>query len=520
MVCLQVAPHRGLGCFTSSRPISPMTKIDYRMMYKSFALGLIFSLFFIALFGQAQKVWNISTPEEQGMSSLILAKAIKHFKQDSINIHSLLIIKNNRVVLDVCFYPFQNKYVHDLASVTKSITSLLIGIAIDKKFIKNENEPILKYFPEYALSNDTLKKVTIIDLLNMASGLQCSWDNGEKELNQMRNSADWVKFMFSLPFEAMPGQKFSYCSGNFYLLAEILQRVTRMTCYDFANKYLFNPLGFGKSYWLKNDNGVNNGWGDLHISTCDMAKIGCLVLHNGNWNGKQIVSKEWIEKIKPVYKIQKTESYGYGWWLDSENPDEIQAVGRGGQRLFIFTERKMVIATTGGGFEAGDIDNLALESIEAYDKNENYSSGLREQIRAVQSPDTASANLFEHKFTLNELNKNFQLPENNMGIRYIRFEQRNKEDYIILYFTDGSKEKHPIGMNNQYEISEEQTFGLPMAVKGRWVNDSTLLIDYNRLCRIENYKFKIIFKENSIELLIKEPTKDINETMIGKYFGK
>src|ERR1019366_5595143 len=189
------------------------------MIYRILVLGFIFSFLFIALFGQTQKIWNMSTPEEQGMSSLVLAKAIKHFKQDSTNIHSLLIIKNNRVVFDVCFYPFQNKYVHDLASVTKSITSLLIGIAIDKKFIKNENEPVFQYFPEYAITNDTLKKITIKDLLNMSSGLRCSWDDGEKELNQMIHSTDWVKFMVGLPFVTMPGEKFSYCSGNFYLLA-------------------------------------------------------------------------------------------------------------------------------------------------------------------------------------------------------------------------------------------------------------------------------------------------------------
>ena len=193
------------------------------MIHKKLPLGFIFLLFFGASFSQLQNTWKVSSPEEQGMNSLTLVNAIKHFKQNSINIHSLLIIKNDHVVLDVCFYPFQSNYVHDMASVTKSITSLLIGIAIDKKFIKNENEPVFQYFPEYTITNDTLKKVTIKNLLNMSSGLQCSWNDGEKELNQMTNSADWVNFMFSLPFDRMPGQKFSYCSGNFYLLAEILQ---------------------------------------------------------------------------------------------------------------------------------------------------------------------------------------------------------------------------------------------------------------------------------------------------------
>jgi len=489
-----------------------------KMTYKSFLWSFIFLLFSNISFAQKENPWKTSTPEEQGMNSLILANALKHFKQDSVNIHSLLIIKNNHVVLDVYFYPFQNNYVHDLASVTKSITSLLIGIAIDKKFIKNENEPILQYFPEYAIKNDTLKALTIKDLLNMSSGLRCSWDDGEKELSQMRNSADWVKFMFNLSFDTMPGKRFSYCSGNFYLLAEILQRTTKMSCLDFAAKYLFQNLALGKSYWLKNNKGVNNGWGDLHISTYAMAKIGCLILNGGNWNGKQIVSKQWIEKIKPLYKIHKTESYGYGWWLDSENPDEVQAMGRGGQRLFIFRDKKMVIATTGGGFESGDIDNLALESIKAYNKNEYHYDELQAQVSAVQSLGTTNSNIPEARFSASELNKSFQFTKNGVGLKAIRFEQRNKDAYIMLDFADGSKEEHPIGMNNQYKISKEPIFGLPMAVKGKWINDTLLEINYNRLGRIEDYKFIIAFKGNSIQLTITEPTKEINETLVGEAF--
>jgi hypothetical protein len=247
-----------------------------------------------------------------------------------------------------------------------------------------------------------------------------------------------------------------------------------------------------------------------------MAKIGCLLLNNGNWNGKQIVPKQWIDKIKPLYKVKKTESYGYGWWLDSENPDEIQAIGRGGQRLFVFKNAKMVIAAYGGGFEAGDIDNIALESIKAYNEKENYYNQLQQQIRAAQSPGTTNTTIFDDKFSLIKLNQDFHFNENNLGLKSVRFEKRTKDEYLILNFTDGSKEEHPIGMNNRYKISSEHTFGLPVAVKGRWITDSTLEINYNRLCRIENYKLRITFKGDSIELMITEPTKGINETLIGK----
>ncbi len=459
--------------------------------------------------------WKVSSPGEQGINSSILADGIRKARREGYNIHALLIIKNNRLVLDASFYPFSNAYVHDLASATKSVMSLLIGIAIDNGFIKSENEPILNFFPEYKATNDTLKAITIRDLLNMSSGFQCSWNDGEKELKEMRAGKDWVKFTLSLPFANYPDAQFSYCSGNYYLLGEILQRATKVSCYDFAQRYLFKPLGFGKVFWLSNYKGVNNGWGDLHISIYDLAKIGCLVLNNGAWNGKQLISSQWIEKIKPLHKIQKTESYGYGWWLDSENPDEIQAVGRGGQRLFIFKQRGLVIATFGGGgYESGDIDNLVLDAMQAYHHGKSCDCLLQQEVRIAALPDTST--LTAANFPAGQLNKRFFLTGNEMGLESLGFEKRKSDYYILLYFRDGSKQEHVIGMNNQYRFSLEPTFGLPMAVKGRWVND-TLEINYNRLSRIEDYRFSIVFKkEDLIEVKLTEASFRIDQVLTGK----
>src|SRR5258708_38045497 len=129
---------------------------------------ILFCFFSILATGYGQKniPWKLSSPEEQGMNSLTLINGIYKLKKDNTNIHSLLVIRNNHIVLDACFYPFQNNYVHDIASVTKSVTSLLIGLAIDKGFIKNEDEQILKYFPEYSVKNEELKNIRIKDLLN------------------------------------------------------------------------------------------------------------------------------------------------------------------------------------------------------------------------------------------------------------------------------------------------------------------------------------------------------------------
>jgi CubicO group peptidase (beta-lactamase class C family) len=485
------------------------------MLHKKLSLICIFFLLSFLTFSQSQRIWRTSYPEEQGMNSLGFANAIKQAKKDSTNIHSLLVIKNNHVVLDISFYPFKNSYVHDLASVTKSITSLLIGIAIEKEFIKNENEPIVQYFPEYNITNDTLRTVTIRDLLNMSSGFHCSWNDGEKELNEMRFTKDWIKFMLALPFANKPNVHFSYCSGNFYLLAEILQRATKMNAHEFAKKYLFKPLDFGKTYWVENDKGVNNGWGDLHMSTYDFAKIGCLILNKGMWNGKQIISNLWIEKIQPLHKIHNSEYYGYGWWLDSANPDEIQAAGRGGQRLFIFKDRNMVIATTGGGgYDVGNIDDLVLQAISTYSENENHHALLRHVVENVALPDTSYRT--DVDFPENALNKDFLFDNNKIGLLKLRFEKKKSGYFINLSFIDSSSERHQIGMNNEYLISKERLFGLPTAVKGRW-GQNTLKIEYNRLCRIENYKFSILFKEdNLMELTVTEASKGINQSITGR----
>src|SRR5690348_1678296 len=133
-----------------------------------YLLPVLFFLISSSAFSQSKTLWQASSPEDQGISSATLADALKKAKQHGDNIHSLLIIKNDHIVLDAGFYPFKNSYAHDLASVTKSVTSLLIGIAIDKGFIKSEDQPILDFFPEYKNTNDTLKAVTIRDLLNMS----------------------------------------------------------------------------------------------------------------------------------------------------------------------------------------------------------------------------------------------------------------------------------------------------------------------------------------------------------------
>jgi CubicO group peptidase (beta-lactamase class C family) len=492
--------------------INTIKPIEAKMTIQGKILTFIFYLVCTqSNFSQIQsRNYPLFTPETQQMSSERLTNMLDKIKNEKYNIHSLLVKRNDSIVLDTYFYPFQQAFVHDLASVTKSITSLLVGIAIDKGFILDENQNIINYFPERNKINDKSRNIKIKDLLNMVSGFSCSWNDGEKELHQMMKSDDWVEYMFDLPFSSEPGVSFSYCSGNYYLLSEIIQRSTKMSCHQFASRYLFEPLSITETYWLENDKGVNQAWGDLYLTTYDLSKIGSLLINNGVWHDKRIISKDWISKLKPQYRINDQETYGYGWWFEDEQPDKIEAIGRGGQRLVIYKDKKLVIVMTGGGYDSGEIDNYVLESINDFKANNNNSIKLNQILEELSTPPKSIADLNFLKLFYCIVNREFNFSLNELGISSVTFEVRDHLPRLVLKLSDGRKEEHFIGINNQYSYGKSRELQLPMAIKGEWINNTTLQVEYNELCRINRYQFTFNFEKDYLQLSIKEDTNNID----------
>lgn len=255
---------------------------------------------------------------------------------------------------------------------------------------------------------------------------------------------------------------------------------------------MFRELNIDQSYWDKNKRNVNHGWGDLYLTPYDFAKLGVLLLQEGRWNGKQVVSVEWLQKIQPLHPFKGTESYGFGWWLDSENPDEIQAMGRGGQRLFVLRERNTVIVTTGGGFDAGDMDDLAMKAIAEYRQGTDHSGELLQRVAQLQLPETSNRTNRQNNFAREMLNKTFLLENNGLEITGFRFEKGRKDYFLILYLEDGGNQKLAMGMDNRYVISREHRFGLPIAVRSFWDRDQ-LHVEYNSLSNINLYHFTFTF---------------------------
>ncbi|MBP1694697.1 MAG: putative 6-aminohexanoate-dimer hydrolase, partial [Chloroflexi bacterium] len=187
--------------------------------------------------------WRGTTPEEQGMDSDMLAQMGERISQDKLDLHSLLIVRNGFLVSELYLYPYSVGQTHWVASVTKSVIGTLVGIAIQKGYIKDIQQPLLNLLPDQTAVNldDQKKAITLEDLLTMTSGLDCH-ENPAPGEPYMEASQNWVQFMLDQPMLAQPGTKFSYCTGAVHLLSAILQKATGMSTREFANQNLFAPL--------------------------------------------------------------------------------------------------------------------------------------------------------------------------------------------------------------------------------------------------------------------------------------
>ena len=222
----------------------------------------------------AHREWSTSSPEAQGMDSQKLAEMLAAIEQQHLNLHSLLIIRNGYLVSENYFGSYQPDTRHQLYSVTKSFIATLIGIALDKGYLDGTDQRIVDFFPERAFANLDEQKaaMTLDDTLTMRTGLD--WQEGDPAYRALYLSPDWVKYVLDEPMIAAPGSQFNYCSGCSHVLSAVLSQTTGMNPRDFAEQYLFKPLGITNVQWDTDAQGIpNGGWG-LQLTPRDMAKLG------------------------------------------------------------------------------------------------------------------------------------------------------------------------------------------------------------------------------------------------------
>ena len=294
--------------------------------------------------------WQNSTPEEQGMDSTLLHEMIDYIDEENIYIDSVIVIRHGYIVLEE--YPnflYDENRSHYWYSVTKSFTSSLIGIALDKGYIDNVSQTVLSFFPERNITNwdERKDRITLEHLLTMRSGI--FWDETSAPFTSPDNgiyhlmNRDGTQYVLELNMTSEPGEEWHYNTGASHLLSAIVQQTTSLTARDFANEHLFGPLGITDVFWPSDAAGVTRGGFDLYIRPRDAAKFGYLFLNNGTWAGNQIISQDWVNASTRTFtRLEADTGYGYQWWT---NPslNYYYAAGLYGQYIFVMPDEDLLV---------------------------------------------------------------------------------------------------------------------------------------------------------------------------------
>lgn len=309
--------------------------------------------------GTANEAWTLATPAEVGMDGTLLQKAVsvEDFRT------SILVQRHGKPVLEHYWKGYGKNNLHEIRSATKSITSLMTGIAIDKGFLKGVGQPISEPLGAAYPGRPALaRNITIGHLLTMRSGLQCDdfdpASPGRQE--KMYPTRDWVDFILNLPQRTAPELAAArYCTGGVTTLGRAISEASRMSIPAFAEQHLLAPLGITTMQWVTYDDGKHaSAGGRASLRPRDMLKIGQLVLQKGKWEGRQIVSEAWIAESTRAHTriVGQKEEYGYLWWVTTVHHQDRQlpvhfAVGNGGQYIFIIPDLDMVVVFTGQHYD-------------------------------------------------------------------------------------------------------------------------------------------------------------------------
>lgn len=347
---------------------------------------------------------RVKYPEQVGVDSKVVKAWIDFLEINKTRIDSIMVIRDGKVACECHWKPNEAEIPHELFSLSKSITALAIGFAVEEGIIDLNTRVYPKYFPDKLLKlsgkqREYAEELNIHHVIAMKVGKVTSvLDNKEK--------GDWLEDFLACPFKFRPGTGWKYISENAFLLSWILQKETGMTMTEFLTPRLFEPLNIPVPQWDKNHDDIDaGGWG-LKLSAEDISKIAVMFMNKGVYDGKRIISEDWInrsvyphtDKLYPIYS--KDSEYGYQTWIDHLDDGETiyRFTGLYGQHAFMFPEHNAVVVMT------------AKENRDEIILNPTYDFFPRAFIEATEEVDEAKAEEFKKFLNSKEYKPCFRCP--------------------------------------------------------------------------------------------------------------
>ena len=388
-----------------------------------------------------------STPEAEGLSSEVITSFIGALEQEIDAPHSLMIVKNGKVVTEAWWDPYNAQTPHELWSLSKSFTSTAIGFAVQEGLLSID-DLVISFFPDKIPENPDwqLKQLRVKDLLTMTTG-------HNKEPFPADTDDDWVKTFLDSELPYLPGTHFMYNTPATYMLSAIIHKISGEKLIDYLYPRLFEPLQIEKPQWEMDPKGINTGGWGLHLKTEDIAKFGQFYLQKGKWNGSQLLSQDWITMAtsKQVSNGSNPDNdwmqgYGFQFWRSRYNT--YRGDGAMGQFCLVFPDQDTVVAITSGTNNMGEIMQLTWDIIlpvlkeGKIPRNDQALLALQKKIASlkIKAVEGQMTNRQQKKW----LNKEFHFDENDQGIKTISFKTQNKE-YSVQIKMEGGIQIIPFG---------------------------------------------------------------------------
>lgn len=417
----------------------------------------------------------VATPESQGMDAAVLANLIDYGA--NVQMDSLVVMRNGQIVAEAYYAPFRAEMKHRINSATKAVVGALVGIAAARGDLPAPGTPAASLFLELAGAADPRwREVTLQHLLDMTSGL--AWDEPLRDavprtMLEMARSRQWVEFILAQPFAQAPGAGFNYNSGNAHLLSAAITRRTGQSAEAYAAQHLFGPLGITDHRWLRDPQGVSTGGWGLYLRTRDMARLGQLYLQQGEWQGRQIIPREWVARVF----APKVEMGFPGWqyadmWWAHPRLGAFMMVGFNRQVIVVLPQQQIVAAMTGRGMHP--LENIAeqlqraVRSATALPDNPQAQAALRERIAAMAEPKPRPGRAGVQP----EVRKGtYALDDNPLGVRQLAFDFTASPPTYLMRLRSRDIAA-PLGVDGL--AAEGTDEGAPLFTRSRWDDARTL----------------------------------------------
>ena len=377
-----------------------------------------------------------STPEEQGVPSKALVALFDSLHALPLtDMHAVVVMRHGKVIGEMYPKPYAPEYRHTMYSCSKTFVGIAVGLAIEDNRLRLDDR-VAAIFPELlpdSVSKD-LADMTVRHFLTMASGVKPDW-------NMRSRGKEWIRTFLSKPVEA-PGTKYAYDSMVSYMLAAVVQKVTGKKLTEYLQERVFTPMNVTEWAWEESPEGVNTGGWGVHIQPESLAKFGQLILNEGRWEGKQLVSAEWIREMCKKHRETGREVYGYHIWHCGGHDGAVRADGALGQYVISVLDKDMVVimteATLGNGRDQRRLiwdvllPHIQDESLPANKKDYQKLLKKQEGYKLAEVKGKASS-----AFASNWENKTIELSKNTFGWKSLKLNFGKKQVTLTVTETSG-----------------------------------------------------------------------------------